>query len=166
MAPVTRICTVLSMKRAFTLLETTVVFVLIGALLAVGVVAMNRNEASVSGERFKTELRQYASSLAHFQSGRGYFPTDLATLATLEPGVTFLPDGIATQERQYAITTGTLSGVSVLGIATIDDSGRCYTLMTPAMDEDSVQEATAVFQSSQATPCSGTTALIQSGDNW
>ena len=154
------------MKRAFTLLETTAVFAIIGVLLAVGVVALNRSETRISGERYKAELRQYASSLAHFQSGRGYFPTDLATLATLEPGVTFLPDGVATEERQYAITAGTLSGVSVLGIATMDQSGRCYTLMTPALDEDSVQEATATFQSSQATPCSGTTALIQSGDNW
>lgn len=166
MAAADRIRTVFGMKRAYTLLETTVVFALIGVLLAVGVVALNRSEATVSSERYKSELRQYAASLAHFQSARGYFPTDLATLATLEPGVTFLPDGIATQERQYAITAGTISGVSVFGLATMDANGRCYTLMTPAVDEDSVQEATATFTSSQATPCSGTTALTQSGDNW
>jgi type II secretory pathway pseudopilin PulG len=154
------------MKRAFTMVETIAVFTVVAVLLFVGFSALNRSETKTGGIRYQQELRQFSASLAHFQLSRGYFPSDNATLQSLEPGATFIVDGAALSAGQFAVSVGTISGVSVLGIATVTEDGLCYTMTQPPLDDDSINPATAEFEPSEATPCSGTTALAQIGTAW
>ncbi len=154
------------LRRAQSMIEQVTVLAIIGILAAGGYALFSTLEGRTGGTRYHNELRQYADSLAHYQASRGYFPTDIATLARLEPGVDFLPSGEAVAEGQFGISVSTVSGIPVLGIATIGSNGECHTLTRPPLDEDSAVQATATFQPGPAVPCSGATALAQNGSAW
>lgn len=157
-------------SRAFTLLETVVTFVIVGVLLGAGFVAFNRVETGVTDERYHNELRQFASSFAAYEESRGYFPLDAATLRALEPGLTFLANGTSTKSTEYALATGTDAldvSVTVLGLAVLNrDANRCFTLTQPPTDAENVTYRSGVFTPTAEMPCSGTSALLQSGQAW
>lgn len=154
------------LRRAQSMIEQVTVLAIIGILGAGGYALFSTLEGRTGATRYQNELRQYADSLAHYQATRGYFPVDRATLSRLEPGVDFLPSGEAVSEGQFAFSIGTVSGIPVLGIATIGSNGKCHTLTRPPLDEDSVVEATATFQPGPSVTCSGATALAQNGSAW
>jgi type II secretory pathway pseudopilin PulG len=157
-------------RRAFTLLETVATFVIVGVLLGAGFVAFNRTETGVTDERYQIELRQFASSFAAYEESRGYFPLDAATLRALEPGVTLLANGTSTKSNEYALATGTDAldvSVTVLGLAVLNhDANRCFTLTQPPTDAETVTYRSGVFTPTAEMPCSGTSALLQSGQAW
>jgi type II secretory pathway pseudopilin PulG len=157
-------------QRAYTLLETVATFVVIGILLSAGFIAFNRVEQNVTDDRYEMELRQLASSLGSFEESRGYFPMDTATLATLEPGITFIANGLSTKKTEYSLATGSDvsdASIVVLGLAVLnDDNNRCLTLTQPPTDNDVVQYRSGVFTPTAAMPCSGAAALLQVGQAW
>jgi type II secretory pathway pseudopilin PulG len=157
-------------KRAFTLLETVATFAVVGILLSAGFVAFNRTEQKTTDTRYALELRQLAASLGSFEESRGYFPMDSTTLASLEPGTTFVVNGVSTKKSEYSLATGsdiTDASIVVLGIAVLnEDNSRCVTLTQPPIDNNVVQYRSGVFTPTAALPCSGASALLQVGKAW
>jgi hypothetical protein len=160
-------CTVAGMRRSAILPRIAAVVVLgLGLGLYLGREVFDQGSAAgTDGLQSQQDLVAHATALVGLQASRGFFPLDADTLASLDPTATFIVDGIATTSGEFAISSGTLSGVPVIGIATVTASGRCFTLTQPPL-EDVEFRATAQFEPSADSPCSGVTALARGGSGW
>ena len=150
-------------RRAFTLLELTAVGAVLLILVGVSVFAFRSVERRVVSSRAKTELTQLSASLQGFYTARGYYPTDAATLKSIEP-ILVSSDGTLTKTGVVSIATTNISGTDVLGLAELDEDGQCLLLrVTP--DTSANPSRHTAFQASNQS-CSGASALSISGTEW
>jgi hypothetical protein len=120
-------------------------------------------ESRVVASRAKTELTQLSASLQGFYTARGYYPTDEATLKSIEPILTS-SQGSLTKTGVISIATTNIAGTDVLGLAELDENGQCLLLrVTP--DTSSTPTRHTAFLTSNLS-CSGSSALSISGVEW
>lgn len=147
--------------RAFSLLELTAVGVVLLTLMGISVVGFRAVEKRTVANRAKTELTQLASSLQGYYNARGYYPTDAPTLKIIEPNLR-ATTATLTERGVVSLMTTNVSGVDVLGLAILDESGQCVMLRVTPDRSPSRASSTGGAPSS----CSGTAATAITGVEW
>lgn len=148
-------------RRAFTLIELTVVGTLLLTLIGLAFVGYKAVESRTTANRAKVELTQMAASMQGWYNARGWYPTDTDSLTRMEPDIK-TTTGTLTKKGVVSIATTNLNGVDVLGLAEIDESSQCLLLrVTP---DRSPTRASKILQSSAG--CSGEAALAVTGTEW
>jgi Tfp pilus assembly protein PilE len=149
-------------RRAFTLIEMTVVGVILLTLVSMSFVGFRAIDRRATGNRAKTELTQLTASLQGYYDARGYYPTDQTTLAKIEPGLVFQTSTI-TKQGVVSIAVGSSGGMDVLGVAQLDSSNQCVALrVTPNL----TPSRASVVIDAPSGGCSGTYALSITGSSW
>ena len=149
-------------RRAFTLIEMTVVGVVLLTIVAMSFVGFRAVDRRATGNRAKTELTQLAASLQGYYNSRGYYPTDQTTLAKIEPNLVFQTSTI-TKQGVVSIAVGSSDGTDVLGMALLDASNQCVALrVTP----DLAPSRASIVVDAPSGGCSGTYAISITGVTW
>lgn len=153
-------------RRGFTMVEAAVVLVVLG-VLAGAVVAASRGVTSRTNDTQGRNILRGVAAAEEIQYRRfASFVSSDAGLAALDTGATFTTaGGESTIAGAISVATGTTGGTEVVGMATLTKSGTCLTLRVsdPA---STLADTTAQFTPSAGGPCTGATALAQTGRAW
>ncbi len=157
----------MSPRRAFSLVEVTLVFVLLAAAAALIMPRLLSSDQAATARKAQAALELTATAAVELASYTGTPSADLTDLETLAPRLTFVnattPSTLATEISVAATTSSFIAAAS-------DESGFCWGLILTLAGEGQstvyLSGESASCTASLFTPHVGTTPPPDSGSSW
>lgn len=121
-------------RRGFTLLEVTATLVVVTVLATLATIGGARVIAKSQDSAAGTLLHGVAAAEQMRYSSRGMFVDDPAAMSQLSSTGRYVAGSTAATAGVVSVTAGTVGGSDAVGLATVSDSGQCFTLVTYAPD--------------------------------
>lgn len=152
--------------RGMTLLETIVAIVILGVLSTLAVVTFGGVGDKTRDEKAKQVAEGAVAAELSYEQTRGSFTVDPFDLADSQSDTTYLPGTSASDgPTKVSIAVGNVGTESVVGVAVLSESGRCFTLRS-ANRESSLQDGHGEFDPVPGQPCTGSQAIYETKTSW